>query len=171
MQVLEKKKFLIIVSILGLFGIGMGYYLGLGAMPNDMNGLWGNTPESVKPFFFISMGLGYVGFGLALFFIIFRTDLFNYYPISRSLVIIYVASMLWLPYMAEMNQNPEPFTWIKVRIALLLVGLGAWFFLRRIWLLDGVEYSSWKRMATIGAGIFFFHTMIMNAILWPIFFY
>ena len=167
MKFLETKKFLVGVTILGLIGVGVSYYLGMRSMPNGLADLWGNTPESVKPLYYITTSLAFIGFALAFIFIVFKTDLFNYYPISRSVIVILVAAMLWMPYVAEMATDPTSFTWMKIRISLLLVGLGAWFFFRRMWLMSGEEYGVWKKLAVVGSGIFFFHTMVMDAILWP----
>lgn len=170
MKILEKKQFLVLVTLIGLMGIATSYYLGIREMPNGINDLWGNTPKNIKPLYYITTSLAFIGFSFAFFYVVFKTDLFNYYPITRSVIIIMVASMLWLPYTAEMVNDPTSFTWIKTRIALLLVGLGSWFFFRRMWFMQDQEESRWKKLAVIGSGIFFFHTMVMDAILWPMWF-
>ena len=170
MKVLESKKFFILTIILGLIGVGISYNLGMSNMPNGLNDLWGETPDQIKPIYFLTTSLAFIGFAFAFFFLVFKTDLFNYYPLSRSAIIILVASMLWLPYTSEMVNSPSSFTWIKIRISLLLVALGSWFFMRRVWLTDSSENQIWKKLALVGSAIFFFHTLIMDALLWPIFF-
>ncbi len=170
MKFLEKKQFFILVNIIGLIGISISYYFGLSEMPNGIHDLWGNTPISIRPIYYITTSLAFIGIVLSFIFVVFKTDLFNYYPISRSIIVIMVASMLWLPYTADMIQEPTSYTWIKIRIALLLVGLGSWFFFRRMWLMGNKEHKNWKKTAVIGSGLFFFHTMVMDALIWPYFF-
>lgn len=170
MRFLESKKFFIAVLIIGIIGVGLSYYLGAQSLPNGVSDLWGDMPEQIKSLYFLTGGLAFLGYILAFIFITFKTDLYNYYPFSRSMIVILVASMLWMPYTAEMINEPASFTWIKVRIALLLVGLGAWFFMRRIWVTQGEGHGIWKKWALGGAIVFFFHTMVMDAILWPMLF-
>jgi len=170
MRFLESKKFLVGVVVFGLIGVILSYYLGMKGVEGGLSALWGNMPERYRPLYFITGGLAFVGYGIAFSFLMFKTDLFNYYPFSRSMIVVLVASMLWLPYTAEMINEPSDFTWVKVRIALLLVGLGAWFFMRRVWLCSGEGHGTWHKVAIAGAMIFFFHTMVMDAILWPMWF-
>jgi len=170
MKFLESKIFFVGVVIVGLAGVLISYYLGMQAMDGGLNDLWGNMPENIRPLYYITGVLAFIGFGLTFFYIVFKTDLFNYYPFSRSIIVVLVASMLWLPYVAEMINDPNDFTWVKIRIALLLVGFGAWFFMRRVWLCSDDTSPLWKKMALAGAIVFFFHVMVMDAIVWPILF-
>jgi len=167
MKFLEGKTFYTLVVAFGLLGVGGSYYLGIEAMPGGVNDLWGNTPENLKPLYYLTTVLALLGFIITYVFLVFKTDLMSYYPISRSAIVILVASMLWLPYTARMIDDPSTFTWVKIRIALFLVGLGSWFLFRRIMQLHDQGYGIWRKMAVIGSGVFFFHTMIMDAVIWP----
>ena len=167
MKFLEEKKFFTLTTIIGLVGVGVSYYFGIKALPEGPQVLWGNTAENLKPFFLLTTALAIIGFAVTVYFLLFKTDLMNYYPISRSVIVILVASMLWMPYMVQMIENPASFTWIKIRIVLLLVGLGAWFLFRRIMILEEEDYGLWRKLAVVGSGLFFFHTFVMDAVLWP----
>lgn len=167
MQFLSSKRFFTLIVLLGLIGVCISYYLSVKSMSGDISALWGNMPESMHIIYYISTFLAFMGFAILFCFLVFKTDLVNYYPFSRSAIVILIAAMLWLPYTADMIAVPDSFTWIKIRISLLLVGLGAWFMLRRVWQIHPDGRPTWKRAASIGAAMFFFHTMIMDAILWP----
>jgi hypothetical protein len=167
MRFLESKKFFILVVVLGLIGVVISYSFGLKSMPGGVDALWGNTPESIRPLYFLTTTLAFLGFSLVFIFLVFRTDLMNYYPFSRSTIVIMVASMLWLPYTVTMIEHPERFTWIKVRLVLLLVALGSWFIFRRLTRLLDENYGKWRIAAIAGSALFLFHTLVMDAILWP----
>lgn len=166
MQYLEQKKFYIIVVILGLVGVGYSYYYGTSQI-SGVDALWGNTAQYIKSLYYLTTSLALVGYALLFFFLVFKTDLVNYYPFSRSAIVILAPSMLWILYTVEMINTPSSFTWVKVRLVLILSAFGAWLTFRRITKLMDEDYGIWRKLAIIGAGVFFFHTLVMDALLWP----
>ena len=166
MQYLEQKKFYIIVVLLGLIGVAYSYYIGTSQI-NSVEALWGNTPENIRPLYYITTSVAFIGYSLLFFFLVFKTDLVNYYPFSRSAIVILLPSMLWILYTAEMINAPSSFTWVKVRLVLILAAFGAWLTFRRLTKLMDEEYGIWRKLAIIGAAVFFFHTLVMDAFLWP----
>lgn len=167
MQFLEQKKFYVLVTILGLIGVGYSYYYGMGQIDQGVDALWGGTPDRIKPIYFITTSLAFIGYSLVFFFLVFKTDLVNYYSFSRSLIVILVPSMLWILYTSEMIQAPSSFTWVKVRLVLILAAFGAWLTYRRLTKLMDEDYGIWRKLAIAGAAVFLFHALVMDALLWP----
>jgi hypothetical protein len=146
--------------------------LGLSGKANGAAALWGGTPASVRPIYTVSMLLSALGYFAFIYFILFRLN-----PASFNFNIFYIiffgilcASSFWMPLTNLFLANPGTLLWFMIRIVLAIVGISS---CALVWVLislhtkeTGLAY--W--LAVTGSIYFAFHTIILDMILWPIFF-
>jgi hypothetical protein len=144
-----------------------------GIVTHDQPGrtLWGGIPLSVQHLYTASMGTATVGF-LLLFAYFFRLlpdrARLGRLPLSAlyvPLLLVHVASTLWMPLSFAYNAAPSPAGWAAVRIDLLFVGAGA------LLLIAAVATTAPRGRgfvaALLGAIAFAFQTAILDALVWP----
>lgn len=154
------------------------YAYGLIQNKNSIATLWGGVPEYLRVYYTIGMisaTFGYLAFSYYLLFHVnahearvfgfFSFNIFNF-----IYLLILVPSMFFMFLAFKMAILPSLFTWVSLRLILFLVALGA---LLMIVALVGltVRFSSgayW--IALIGSSLFFLHTFVLDAIIWPYFF-
>ncbi len=172
---LAKSKMLALITVLaGGVLVLASYIRGLITDPARASALWGGVPETWLPLYTISMVLAAVGYLLFTFFLFFRAHELGIFIDFRRVWLAYVAilvpSALWMPLTIEMVTSPSPSTWAMIRLMLTLVALGG---LALVITLVRVkprsrDWSYWA--ALIGSVVFFLHTAVLDAILWPVLF-
>ena len=169
---LIQKIILLTINFIGGIVVIGSYIWGLRAGVGGANALWGGTPASVKPIYTISMLFSALGYFAFIFFILFRLN-----PASFNFNILYIIflgilgfSAFWMPLTNLFLANPGIFLWFAIRIILAIVGISscalAWFLISLHAKETGLVY--W--LAVAGSIYFAFHTVILDMILWPIFF-
>jgi hypothetical protein len=83
-------------------------------------------------------------------------------------LLILIPSALWMPLTYAMLDNPSNLTWLGIRIALMLVGLGGLGLLSA--LLSIQPRSRVLLTAFIGCIFFCIQTVLLDALVWPNFF-
>ncbi len=172
-----RKVFLLLNAIGGSAVLG-SYAWTLLSRPIDMDGLWGGTPEGIRPFYGVFMVLAAVGyfFFTAFFLRRLRPDSCRRFGVSSWSLLgglygaVFVASALWMPLTAEMLQHPGEGLWLAIRVVLLVVG-GASLALLVVLLTIDVDRSGWLYPAAV-AGLIAFcvQTAVLDALVWPSFF-
>lgn len=172
-----KKKLGIIILIGGIAVLG-SYALGVLANPEAGTMLWSGVPQEIRPYYTVNMILAASGFFVFTYFILFRlipdettiTRRYGYELFNVLYAGILIPSALWLPFtVLAVEQSSILLSWV-VRFTLAIVGLAS---LGLLYALVNVKtpQSQWiKKLAVMGSVFFNIQTVILDAIVWGVFF-
>jgi hypothetical protein len=167
-----QKIIILAINLLGGMAVIGSYIFGLVNKSGGANALWGGTPVGVRSIYTFSMVLAALGYFAFMYFILFKLD-----PSSANFNVLYLiffgilaVSAFWMPLSNLFLDNPSTDLWVCIRLVLAVVGISS---LALVWFLvslhagqSGAAY--W--LAVAGSSYFTFHTLFLDAILWPIFF-
>lgn len=154
------------------------YAYGLTQTPNGVATLWGGVPESIRPIYGVGMILATLGYLSCCYYLFFHVNaksarIFNYFSFNIFTfiyLIILIPSMLFIYLTLNMTLAPSLFTWIFLRTILLVVALGALLMIAALLGLN-TRFAHWAYwLALAGSSLFFLHTFILDALVWPYFF-
>ncbi len=156
--------FLIVILLLGTFVV-LSYILGVKKIRN-VDLLWGGVSKNWRKFFTGSMLLS------ALSFFIFSSYIFvlqggniGLLFIDLTYAILLLSAALWIPLMAKYINTKKKIYWILTRISLIIVGFCSFVLLGIVAFSGhtGIHFVS----SVIGLSLFTFHTVILDATVWP----
>jgi hypothetical protein len=172
------QKYLLAINILGGVLVLGSYAYGLITHPGQGMALWGHLPKSAQPIYTVSMFAAAAGYLMFFFHLVFLAN-----PASIRLpwslpfgtlhilfLLILIPSALWMSLTFAYIANPSVWIWATVRLVLATVGLSS---LLLLILLAGLKISAPDQFwwpSVIGAALFAFHTLILDATIWPIYF-
>jgi hypothetical protein len=166
---------LLILNVFGGAAVIGSYIQGFVSHPGSANVLWGNITGPVRSLYFISMILSALGYFAFIYFILFRLDPpavrvsntigFEVFFVIMAGMLLF--SSLWMPFTYSYVDNPHGGTWLAIRTVLFLVGISS---AALVWALLSLHSKTpalpyW--LAVAGSGYFAFHTLILDAFLWP----
>jgi hypothetical protein len=174
----SRQIILLLINILGGVAVIGSYVVGIATHQQGANALWGGVPLSTRATYAASMLLSALGYFAFIYFTLFRLDTanvkiagsFNYSLFYAVFAVILGASALWMPLTFAYLSNYSAGMWFLVRLILILVAAGS---IGLVMALLGIQPrpSGWAFwLAVVGAAYFAFHTTVLDAILWPIFF-
>lgn len=173
-----QKILMLIINVIGGIAVLGSYAYGMQTHPGSGNALWGGISERIRPLYAVGMLLAALGYFAFTYYLLFRLDpdsvviagrckysLFNYIYLG-----ILIPSALWMPFTFKMIENPATATWVIIRVILAIVALAS---LALIWAIAaaaprGPATAYW--LALLGSSLFFLHTAVLDAILWPAYF-
>jgi hypothetical protein len=165
-------------NIFGGIAVLGSYVLGLAVRPGSGGALWGGVPQQLRPLYAVGMLLAALGYLAFTYFLLFRLDP-DQARIGRGLdfrffgtlyTAILVPSALWMPLTLRMVEEPRLALWMVIRLVLVAVGLAALGMVVAL-LSTRPRQPRWAYwIAVAGAVLFFLHTGILDAIVWPLFF-
>lgn len=166
------------IFVLGGLAVLASYVHGATTNPGKAAALWGGVPKGLLPAYTAMMfvaAAGYLVFSSYLFFGAdwgaTRLGFGEGMPVIPVLyLMILIPSALWMSLTIRMVDLPSPATWFGIRVVLTLVGLGALGILALLLALSPRPSGTWYWSAVVGALMFFVHTGILDAILWPAYF-
>lgn len=172
------KIWLCVIILCGGIAVLGSYGLGILLNPQASEMLWSGVPQNIRPYYTVNMFLAASGFFLFTSFILFRLEL-NETKINQRMgyswfIILFtgilIPSALWLPLTVLAVEQGSFFLSWGVRLTLAIVGLSS---LGLFYTLVNVKTSQqrWsKRLAVIGSLFFCFQTVILDALVWSIYF-
>ena len=173
---MKKKLYIfILINLIGGTAVLGSYIHGLSTQLELRGLLWGQVPETIRPYYTICMIFATIGYFFFTPYILkhfFNTKSATFNPNIISLLYlgITIPSALWMPLTFEMLVNPSTSLWIGIRIILFTVGLSSTF-LMLIFLFSNIKKESPSyAMGIIGLIPFWIQTMILDAIIWPYYF-
>jgi hypothetical protein len=166
------------INLLGGMAVLGSYVWGLAAHSDAGAALWGGMPQALRPLYTLGMALGALGYLAFTYFLLFRLDpararvagRLGYSTFNVLYALILVPSALWMPLTEQMVQQPSPAAWAAIRLVLALVGLAALGMLLALLRLEPRQPRWAWGLALAGAVLFFLHTAILDALVWPAFF-
>lgn len=160
-----------IVIVLGGILVPASYVHGVVSNPGRASLLWGGVPQRLVPVYVVSMLLSAVGFLLFSYFLLFRALQLGIRPDFRVLAVIYAVILMpsaaWMPLTFQMVSSASPTVWLAIRLVLVAVGLGALAMLITLLRLEPRPQDWMYWGSVVGSLIFFLHTMVLDAVIWP----
>jgi hypothetical protein len=166
---------LLAINVIGGVLVLGSYVYGIVAHPGQGDLLWGGVPLTTRPVYTFSMLLSAVGYFLFLYHAIFKMVPVEvrlplglpFGAFHAAFILILLPSALWMSATFAWAQSPTLLAWVQVRGVLAIVGLGSLFL---AFLLAGLRWTApsqfwWPSLA--GALIFAFHTVVLDALIWP----
>ncbi|MHB9032215.1 MAG: hypothetical protein ACYC6L_04100 [Anaerolineae bacterium] len=173
---LNSKRMLVLINLLGGTAVIASYVWGLSYRTDASAVLWGGVPGQFRQLITMNMILaaaGYLGFTSFLLWLP-REYLMNpdtgMAVINRLYAAILVCSALWmsLTWLA-INQVSALLAWF-VRLDLAAVALASLALLSVIIKNHTVSKRWWHWLAVIGAVFFNIQTVLLDAVLWSVYF-
>jgi len=169
------QAILLAINIVGGIAVIGSYALGLWAHPGQGNELWGGVPGSLRGVYGISMLLSAVGYLLFFYHTVFRMDPpqvrlpwdLPFATFHILFVLILLPSAFWMSLTFAWLAAPSTALWIAIRTVLGLVGIGSLMMLAALASLKGLAPDQFWWPSTVGAAVFTFHTLVLDALLWP----
>ena len=172
------KRRLIAILLIGGTAVLGSYLWGVQLRYDTGQILWGGVPEIIRPLYTANMFLAAAGYFLFTFFILFRLEptkakairRFGYVVFQGLYLAILIPSALWLPLtFLAVDQSSQALLWL-VRAVLIVVGaasIGLLLALRRV---RPPQPTAAYRLALEGSIFFCIQTVILDAIVWAVFF-
>jgi hypothetical protein len=166
----SRKASFLLINVTGGIAVLGSYALWLSNPSNDAGALWGSISGTGRTLYTVSMLLAAAGYFVFAGYVL-RLDPERpaFAWIDTLFTLILFPSALWMPLACEYLDAPGPALWLAMRATLAVVGLaslGLVVALRRLARVDGWH----ARMAVAGAVAFTFQTLVLDALVWPLYF-
>jgi hypothetical protein len=173
-----KKITWILINLLGGTAVISSYIYGFLTHSNVSQILWGDVPAGLRPMYTVCMLVAAAGY-FALAYFVFRLDLletrvfdrFGFEFFNFLYLLILVPSALWMPLtLLTIERSSAVLIWI-VRLDLALVAAGSLGLLLAV--LNTRPRPSTPRyiLAILGSATLCLQTVILDAIVWSIYFH
>ena len=173
----SSKRTLIAVNLVGGFLVVGSYVWGFLLHPLEARYLWGGISQKVVPLYITSMVLATAGYLLFTGYFLFvfdpQKEKIHTQAGYKGLILLYwlilLPSALWMPLTIWMLISPGNLVWFAIRMALMLVGLGALGIASVLW---GIQPKSrWVWSSLLGCVFFCIQTVLLDALIWPNYFH
>ena len=173
-----KKWLMLLINIIGGVAVLGSYALGILTHPNASQMLWGEVPESIRPYYTANMLLAAIGYFAFIYFILFRLNpvktrvagRFGFGLFTALFAWILIPSALWMPLtFLAVERSSLALVW-AVRIVLWLVGLASLALFYAILKVEPRQPLWAQRVALVGSTTFCIQTAFLDAIVWTFFF-
>lgn len=172
------KYLMITINLLGGIAVLGSYANGFITYPDAADALWGGVPHGIRPSYTASMLLATAGYFAFTYFILFCLNprdtriykRFGFGVFNALYAAILVPSALWMPLTLLAVQYSSPGLVWAVRLVLAVVGIASMALLLAIWNVEPRQPLWAHRVALTGSIFFSFQTVILDAILWTVFF-
>jgi len=157
----------IYIAILGSLLIYSYYYYGTNDPKNALK-LWGDIDSYLRTFYIISMGLSAIGFLTLLSYLLKSNSLSSLQAshIVIALLCIIIFSLFWMPLSLVYLKSSYVSIKYSIIVILLIVAFASLYSLTLINNIKEKTYNLHKQMALIGTSYFFFHTFVLDSLLW-----
>jgi hypothetical protein len=173
-----KKWLLLLINIVGGTAVLGSYVYGFRSSPDAAGLLWGGVPEGIRPLYTTSMFLAAAGyFAFTTFILQLRTaetrvsSQFGFGIFNVLYAAILIPSALWMP-LTLLTVEPSALAWLwLVRIVLAVVGMASLGLLFALLNVKPRRPAWLQRIAVLGSLLFCFQTVILDAIVWVVYFH
>jgi hypothetical protein len=174
----RQQRTLALINVVGGIAVLLSYAYAFALTPELRSGLWGDVPQSWRSVYTLSMFAAAAGYFPFTSLFVFAIDPQRWRLGGRwsyaALLVFYAAvlgaSALWLPLTASFLATPSPATWALVRAVLTVVACGALGILWSTWTTARARGGAWAWSAFVGALLFAWQTVVLDALVWPAYF-
>jgi hypothetical protein len=172
------RRSLLWLNVVGGVAVLGSYAHGLASHPLTRSEVWGGVPESLRPFYTVSMLCAAAGYFAFSFFVFFRLDppttrvfgRFGFGAFHLLYALILLPSALWMPLTFAMLDAPSGALWAAIRATLALVGIGSLGLVAAIARAEPARAPVARGVAVAGALAFSLQTAVLDALVWPAYF-
>jgi hypothetical protein len=160
------------LNVLGGAAVLASYAWGVSALGDDAGRAWGGVPESLRPWYTLSMMSAAAGYFPMTWHVLagLRRDPGSMRGATALYAGILAFSALWLPLTCRMLEQPSPILWWSIRADLAVVAACSLLVLFRIARSPSAGHAS-RRLAALGGALAFcLQTVVLDAIVWPAYF-
>jgi len=143
----------------------------------DLSSFWGGMPERFFGGYYISMVLSALSYFIFTIFIFLNVSKdikikskSIYFYVNLFYIFLLIPSALWMPLVNFYLENSSSFYWLMIRLVLVLVGLSSFGIFLIILQSGSRKKYLFRILALLSSFYFFFHTGILDALIWPYFF-
>ena len=155
---------------------GVNKLVDMGKDPSKL--LWGGVPDILQPIIVVFMFIGAAGYFLFTYNFLFNVSTdkvflgkFSYSTLHMLYLLIFIPSMVWIGLTIEyVGSNRGAFDWIVIVLVLFTVA-GSSILLLLFSIDLKVESGRMYLPSVVGAALFTFHTLFLDALLWTTFFH
>jgi hypothetical protein len=174
-----KKWLMLLINIIGGAAVLGSYAIGILTHPNASQMLWGEVPESMRPYYNANMLLAAMGYFAFIYFILFRLNpvktrvagRFGFGLFTALFAGILIPSTLWMPLtFLAVEWSSLALVW-AVRIVLWLVGLASLALFYAILKVEPRQPLWAQRVALVGSIAFCIQTAFLDGVVWVILFH
>ena len=173
----KRQKYLFFtINIIGGSLVLFSYAYGLITHVELRDSLWGAIPENIKSFYVVSMFMATFGYFLFTSYILkkYFFNKNNNLSLLRLINILYAGiifpSVMWMPMTFEYLLNGSVELWWLIRMVLFIVGVSSSLLFILLLFLNFKNKSNFQLMSIVGIFSFWVQTMILDALVWPIYF-
>ena len=174
----RRKVTMIGINLLGGAAVLGSYAHGLLTHPETGPQLWGAVPEGLRPLYTVSMLLATAGYFPLTAYLLLRVDpdrasvagRFGFGLFNWLYALITFPSALWMPLTLAMLENPGAGLWFLIRVDLAIVGLASLGMVSSLLALNQRRPRLHYALAIAGAVFLANQTVLLDAIVWPVFF-
>lgn len=173
-----QKKAMLWINVVGGVAVLGSYVIGILMHPGESDALWGGASEDIRPLYAVGMVLAALSYFAFTYYLLLRLDpdearvgkrwgfgVFNWLYAG-----ILAPSTLWMPLTWAWIEQPSTGLWWGIRIVLALVGLASLGMLVAVYMVRPKEPRWAHRLAVVGSAVFFLHTGVLDALVWPVLF-
>jgi len=130
--------------------------------------LWGRIKGKFRLFYYLSMLISAVGFLLLLYYLYKNNNLTmgQIDTLYLWILLFIIISMFWMPFSIEYIVKKSIYVQYSVYFVLFLVALSALMILHTLLNIKDKQFIQERLLAIIGVSYLFFHTFVMDLILW-----
>ena len=173
-----KKWLMLFINLAGGSAVLGSYAYGVLTHPDAGQILWGGVPASIRPFYTAGMLLAAAGYFAFTYFILFRLNpsdtqvagRFGFGLFTTLYAAILIPSALWMPLTFLAVEQPSVALVWMVRAVLALVGVASLGLLFALIYVNPRQPLWARRIALAGSAGFCLQTVLLDAILWGVFF-
>jgi len=164
----ERRAF-VLLNLLGGTAVLGSYVLWLTNPSNDAGALWGAIAGPGRTAYTVSMLAAAAGyFAFAPFVLRLEPARAPLTAFNTCFTLILFPSALWMPLAFEYLDAPSPGSWWAMRAVLGVVGVASLAVL--VLVVRSAPASRGRLAAAVGAAAFTVQTLLLDAIVWPLYF-
>jgi hypothetical protein len=163
------KLAFIAINLVGGCAVLASYWLWLANPANDGPALWGSIAGAARTVYTVSMLAAAAGyFAFAGYLLLNDVQGIPFVWVLTLFAFILFPSALWMPLAFEYLAAPGAALWWAMRITLAIVGLASLLLVLTLARLSPAGTA--HTLAIAGAVAFTFQTLVLDALVWPLYF-
>ena len=165
-----------LINVLGGIAVLGSYAHCLTSYPEQVGDFWGGVPEGLRAVYTTNMFLAAAGYFAFTFFLWYRltprsSGFFRLGAFNALYALILIPSALWMPLTFAMLEAPSDGLWWAIRLTLAAVAVGSLGLLGGLLAVRPSPSSLAHRLAVAGSVAFCLQTAVLDAVVWPAFFF
>jgi len=174
----RQARSLLVLNVVGGIAVLASYAIGLGSASSSGDALWGGVPQDLRSAYTVNMFAAAAGYFLFTPYILFRLQpervriagRFGYGIFHVLYALVLFPSAIWLPLTERVIAQPSTWLWLAVRLDLACVAVGSIGLLASLVGL-GSAAPRGRALAIVGLLPFVLQTALLDALVWPAFFW